>query len=140
MSFWVFDDARKRRLAELTYRQTLNRLPVVVYSTLNHLYFSSIKEKITAYHMEYVSQWNVKTAVWTAFRGTNYDALLSVRPMIEEGYRTWYTVQVQRHGMMKLYYDDDGKTGSFWFSADQYREIDAERREKLRAKADNVAH
>jgi hypothetical protein len=140
MSFWVFDDAHKRRLAELTYRQTLNRLPVVIYSTPNRLYFSGIKEKITAYHMEYMSQWNMKTAAWTAFRGANYDALLSVRPMIEEGYRTWYTVQVQRHGMVKLYYKDekDGETKNFWFDEQEYYKLTAEQLERERAKADSA--
>lgn len=140
ISVWVFDDTRNRRLAELTYRQTLNGLPVVFYSTPNRLFFSGIKKKIAAYHMEYISQKTEERGVWTAFRGANYDVLLGVRPMIKAAYRTFYTIQVQLHGMVKLYYADNGTTGSFWFSAYRYRELDAERRERLRLNADSAAH
>lgn len=138
-SFWVFDDIRKRRVAELSYSVPHKGFRFITYSTPTRSYYAAIKTAAALYHMEFLSQQNDGPILWNFFRGTTYDVSFGVYSNQKAAYITWYTVQVQPHGMIKIFSVEDGKVvgkGEWVYPNELMSE---EQGRRIQAEADSIA-
>lgn len=91
---WFFQDARKKRLAELVY-ESRNNVVSITYSTSSSAIFNALKASVAAYHMQYVGQQRNKGVAWTYFRyETAYEVSLAVYSTPKAAHPTWYTIVI----------------------------------------------
>lgn len=93
---WFFQDAYKKRLAELVYESRgSSNVTTISYSTLNTLAFNAIKARLAAYQMKYIGQKNVKGVVRSYYRDGDFDVILSVSSNPKVASVAWHTVVVR---------------------------------------------
>jgi hypothetical protein len=94
---WVYQDAHKKRLAELVYESRGGgNVASITYSMSNRVVFNAIKARIATYHMQDVGQQQQKGVAWTYFRyEENYDVNLAVYSTPKNAHPTWYTIVIR---------------------------------------------
>jgi hypothetical protein len=97
LTSWLFQDARKKRLAELVYESRGgSNVVTLTYSTSSSAVFQALKARVAAYHMQYVGQQRNKGVAWTYFRWEDaYEVSLVVFSTPKAVAPTWYTIVIR---------------------------------------------